>query len=431
VTRVLVVGAGPALGATVAGLLDKGLDVESVPDGATLDEQRTLQADLVVSLLPADQATGLLQRCVVAGRSLVSLSPLAPDGAEQLGSAPEARATVLSGVGLVSGLATLSLAETVEGIRGRGGRIRAVRTYVGHLPAPEALDNPLGHKLASDARDELLLLREGASYREAGRPVEVPSSRLLRHVHVVEIDGHGEFEAYPLGDSSRTLEPAGVAEAATLFYGTFRGLGWCDTLQQFGRLGLLSLEPVETRAGTCAELLRYLVGCTTAEDLASAAARRLGVSRDSGPVWNLQWLGLLSQRPLPTTRIAPLDALAKMMNERLRLRPGERDRVILRHDVVAGWADGRGERHVADLVEYGAKDGQSARDLMLALPAVVASTLLLDGTIGRSGWLRATDACVRRPLLESLARHGVAFRETVAEFRDPRAETGGSTDEAC
>jgi saccharopine dehydrogenase (NADP+, L-glutamate forming) len=430
-TRVLVVGAGPALGAIVAGLLDKGFDVESAPDGGSRDEQRKLTADLVVSLLPAGAATGLLRICAEAGRPVVSLAPLERDGAEQLGTSPDTGATILSGIGLDSGLATLSLAETVEAIRGRSGRVQAVRTYVGHLPAPEALDNPLGHKLARDARDELLLLREGASYREAGRPVEVASTRLLRHVHVVGIDGHGEFEAYPLGDSARTLETAGVAEAATLFYGTLRGLGWCDTLQQFGRLGLLSLEPVETRTGTYAELLRQLVGCTAAEDLASAAARRLGVSRDSGPVWNLQWLGLLSQRPLPATRIAPLDALAKMMSERLRLRPGERDRVILRHDVVAAWADGRGERHVADLVEYGAKDGQSARDLILALLAVVASTLLLDDTIGRSGWLQATDASVRRPLLEGLARHGVAFRETVEEFRDAREGIGGSTHEAC
>jgi saccharopine dehydrogenase-like NADP-dependent oxidoreductase len=415
-SRVLVVGAGPALGSVVAGLIDRGLDVATAQGCGAMGEPGELQADLAISLLPSAEATPLIQAFAQAGRPVVSVCPLEREAAEA-GEQPELTTpTLISDLSLESGLVRISLANTVAGIRSRNGRLDSVRSYVGHLPAPETVDNPLGHKLASDAGEELSRLREPGAYREAGRRVEVPALRALRHVHVVEIEGHGDFEAYPLGDSALTLGSADVAEASTLFHGALRGMGWCDTLYQFGRLGLLSLEPVATRAGTYGELLRVLLGCSAAEDLASAAARKLGLSKDSSAVWSLQWLGLLSQRRLPEARVSPLEALARVMNERLRLRPGERDRLILRHEVVASMPGGTKERHVVELVEYGSNDGQTARERLVALPTVVAASLLLEGEIRVAGRLRATDPGVREPLLESLARHGLAFHETVEEF---------------
>jgi alpha-aminoadipic semialdehyde synthase len=60
---------------------------------------------------------------------------------------------------------------------------------------------------------------------------------------------------------------------------------------------------------------------------------------------------------------------------------GERDLVVLRHEVIARWADGNREFRGINLVSYGDRneDGYSAMSKTVGYPAAIATKMILDG----------------------------------------------------
>ena len=74
--------------------------------------------------------------------------------------------------------------------------------------------------------------------------MKVPPGRLFRDMHLLHVPGAGDFEAYPNRDSLVYLEAYGLGdEVRTVFRGTLRNIGWCDTLHDFVQIGLLDSEP--------------------------------------------------------------------------------------------------------------------------------------------------------------------------------------------
>jgi len=63
---------------------------------------------------------------------------------------------------------------------------------------------------------------------------------------------------------------------------------------------------------------------------------------------------------------------------------GERDMVVLRHEIIAKWADGRREFRGINLVNYGSTPqdggfGYSAMAKTVGYPAAIAAKMVLDG----------------------------------------------------
>ena len=61
--------------------------------------------------------------------------------------------------------------------------------------------------------------------------------------------------------------------------------------------------------------------------------------------------------------------------------PGERDMVIMRHDVGVEWPDRSTETKHIDLVVYGDPNGYSAMAATVGFPTGIAAQMLLDGTL--------------------------------------------------
>ena len=60
---------------------------------------------------------------------------------------------------------------------------------------------------------------------------------------------------------------------------------------------------------------------------------------------------------------------------------GERDIIILRHDVGVQWADGTNEQRNIDLVVYGDPNRYSAMAATVGFPTGIAARMVLDGKI--------------------------------------------------
>lgn len=437
--QVLVLGAGLVTKPLVRYLLDKGYEVLMAtrtvskaekmiaghPNGKAvtlnLEDEGALasmikECDLAVSLVPFSFHPVVAKHCIANRKQMVTTSYVSEEMQALDGEAKAAGVTVLNEIGVDPGIDHMSAMRIIDDVRSRGGRIVAFKSYCGGLPAPEASDNPFGYKFSWAPRGVLLASRNSAQYLLNGRKVEVPAERLFRDMHVLQVEGHGDYEAYPNRDSLGYIDVYGLEEIQTMYRGTLRNMGWCDTLYSFGRLGLLSLDEVDVKGKTYAEFMRRLVGCSPGDDLRVAAAKRLGIPPDALPAWNLHWLGMFSDRKFTVDRISPLDALGELMFEKLAYRPGERDMIVLFHDFRAEFPGGKRERIISRMIDYGIPGGDSSMSRTVSLPAAIGVHMILTGRITATGVLRPVTADVYNPVLDELATLKIACHESTEAF---------------
>jgi len=437
--RVLVLGAGLVARPLVRYLLEKGYQVTMAsrtvskaeamiaghPAGKALalnvqDEtvlaQLIKDCDLAVSLVPYTFHPVVAKHCIASKKHMVTTSYVSAAMQELDGAAKKAGVTILNEIGVDPGIDHMSAMRIIDDVRKRGGRIVSFRSYCGGLPAPEANDNPFGYKFSWAPRGVLLAGRNSAMYLMDGRKVEIPSHRLFRDMHILAVPDQGDYEAYPNRDSISYIDVYGLQGIQTMYRGTLRNMGWCDCLFNFGKLGLLSLDEIDARGKTYADMMRNLAGASGSEDLAAATARKLGIPKESYPIRNLEWLGMFSSRKLEAERISPLDAMGDLMYEKLAFRPGERDMIVLFHDFRAELPDGKKERIVSELVDYGIPRGDSSMSRTVSLPAAIGVDMILTGRITATGVLRPVTPNIYNPVLNELARLNISCKERTEAF---------------
>ncbi|SPF38921.1 Saccharopine dehydrogenase [Candidatus Sulfotelmatobacter kueseliae] len=437
--RVLVLGAGLVAKPLVRYLLDKGYQVTMAsrtaskaeamiaghPAGKALalnvqDEavlaQLIKECDLAVSLVPYMFHPVVAKHCIVNRKHMVTTSYVSAAMQEQDAAAKKAGVTILNEIGVDPGIDHMSAMRIIDSVRNRGGRIVAFRSYCGGLPAPEANDNPFGYKFSWAPRGVLLAGRNNAMYLMDGRKVDVPSHRLFRDMHILSVPGQGDYEAYPNRDSISYIDVYGLQGIQTIFRGTLRNMGWCDCLYNFGKLGLLGLDEFDARGKTYADMMRNLAGASQSEDVVAATAKKLGIPKESYPIRNLEWLGMFSSRKLGAERISPLDSMGDLMYEKLAFRPGERDMIVLFHDFRAEFPDGKKERIVSELIDYGIPNGDSSMSRTVSLPAAIGVDMILTGRINATGVLRPVTPNIYNPVLNELAQLKIECKERTETF---------------
>jgi alpha-aminoadipic semialdehyde synthase len=437
--RVLVLGAGLVAKPLVRYLLDKGYQVTMAsrtaskaeamiaghPNGKALAlnvENETVLAqlikdcDLAVSLVPYTFHPVVAKHCIANRKHMVTTSYVSPAMQEQDGTAKEAAVTILNEIGVDPGIDHMSAMRIIDDVRRRGGRIVSFRSYCGGLPAPEANDNPFGYKFSWAPRGVLLAGRNSAMYLRDGRKVEVPNQRLFHDMHILSIPDQGDYEAYPNRDSISYIDVYGLQGIQTIYRGTLRNMGWCDSMYNFDKLGLFSLDEIDARGKTYADMMRTLAGASAGDDLAVATAHKLGIPNESYPIRNLEWLGMFSDRSLGAERISPLDAMGNLMYEKLAFRPGERDMIVLFHDFRAEFPGGKRERIISQLIDYGIPSGDSSMSRTVSLPAAIGVDMILTGRISESGVLRPVTPNIYNPVLNELAKLNIACKERTETF---------------
>lgn len=125
---------------------------------------------------------------------------------------------------------------------------------------------------------------------------------------------------------------------------------------------------------------------------------------------------MFSDRQFQVSRTTPLDALGELMFEKLAFRPGERDMIVLHHDFRVEFPDGRRERTISQLIDFGVPGGDTSMSRTVSLPAAIAVDLILTGRIRRTGVLRPITPDIYDPVLEGLSAFHIACREKTEAF---------------
>jgi len=435
--KVLVFGAGMVAGAHVRYLLDqpdfyvtvasrtvskaqelvkghpRGTAVAVNSDDEAALEALIREADLAVSLLPYAYHPIVARLCVKHRVHMVTTSYVKQAMADLDAAAREAGVILLNEVGVDPGIDHMTAMRVIHRIQRNGGKVARFISWCGGLPAPEANTNPFGYKFSWSPRGVLLAGKNPAHYLWDGKEVTIAGGTLFDHYWTVPVEVEGkltDFEGYPNRDSLPYMETYGITGARTMFRGTLRNPGWCQTLRKIADLGLLDEAPLEGAAGlTFAQLTARLI-CSR-DELRSDLAAFLHIPADSPVIDNLAWLGLLGDDALPAGQTAPIDILTARMLEKMPYAAGERDMLILRHEFLAEYPS-HAERITSTMVDFGIPNGDTSMARTVGLPAAIGVKLILTGKIALTGVQIPVVPEIYEPVLNELEAQGIRFVET-------------------
>ncbi|MCK4600686.1 saccharopine dehydrogenase NADP-binding domain-containing protein [Candidatus Bipolaricaulota bacterium] len=432
--KVLVLGAGLVAGPLVRYLLDQeGFQVKvasrtlkkaerligeaknGIAQQLDVSEQETLErligeADLSISLLPYLYHPLVAKLCIEHTKHMVTASYVKDEMRALDAGAKKAGVILLNEIGVDPGIDHMSAMQVIDQIKASGGELVSFSSYCGGLPAPEANDNPFGYKFSWSPRGVVLAGKNSACYLKDGKVVDIPGEELFTNHWSVTIEGLGTLEGYPNRDAIPYIKTYGISGVKGMFRGTLRYPGWCETMNKIAELGFLDEAERDGLVGlTFRGLTAVLIG-SSGEDLKTDLAAFLNLDVDSPAISNMEWLGLLSDDPLPQGAKSPLDVLATRMLDKMHYAPFERDMLVMQHEFISCYSD-RTQKTTSTLIDYGIPYGDSSMSRLVGLPAAIAAKLILLGEIDLVGVQVPVVSEIYDPVLAELAQMGVEFTE--------------------
>lgn len=384
----------------------------NVTDDSLL-ERLVSESDLTVSLLPYIHHVKIAKLCIKHKKHLITTSYVSDEMRALDKKAKDAGIVLLNECGLDPGIDHMSAMRVIHEVENNNGKIISFKSTTGALPSFETNNNPFGYKFSWSPRGVLLASRNAAKWLENGKKITIPGEQLFENYTLQDVPGVGTFENYPNRDSIYYKDIYSLKDAKTVYRGTFRMTGWCETLRKIVALGWLNKNPVKNFKGkTYGDLTRFLVGVKEKDDLIKETAKFLNLDTYSTVIKRLEWLGLFSDIKLPEDRDNPLDYLNVLTISKMRLNKKERDMVVMHHEFVAEYPSKK-EYITSTLVNYGIPYGDSAISRTVALPAAISVKMILHGQIELTGVHIPVIPDIYNPLLDDLREMGIKFSEKI------------------
>ena len=242
--------------------------------------------------------------------------------------------------------------------------------------------------------------------------VGTPGEQLFENYSIEDVPGAGSFENYPNRNSVPYKEIYGLKNAKTVYRGTFRMTGWCETMRSVVALDWLNDKPVKGFKGkTYADMTKFLTKAKPGEDAAKATARFLGMKPYSAVMKRLGWLGLYSDKQLPKDKDNPLDYMNVLTLEKMSMDKGDIDMIVMNHEFIAEYNDGKREFLTSTLIDYGVPGEDTSIARTVSLPAAIAVRMILEKKITKPGVLIPVYPEIYEPILDELEEMGIKFVE--------------------
>lgn len=435
---VLVLGAGRVSAPCVDYLVRKGNCKTVVVDTSTDNLKRiseffpsveTVAADAVavapklidehspavlIYLLPSEFVPQISELCI--SKKVNMVHPIYEDArSAKLGSAvADAGLVFVSELGLDPGIDHLSAAKAIDEIHARGWKVDSFRSLCGALPALDANNNPWGYKLSWSPASLIGASKRTARFYEDGEEIYWPDGETYEHAYLADIAGI-TFEVYANADSIPYREGYGIPEARSIYRGTLRHPGWCETICYLNQIKYFDTDLQDAKGLTFAQFSARQAGGSG--DPKEVFCKRFGLRPWSAFIMRVEWLGLFDDRPLPFDRASARDIVALLFDKKLVFTPEERDLVVLCDDIVAVAPDGKKHLHRSLLVDYGIPGKWSSIAKTTGVPPAIAARFILEGKIKTPGLHKPTKKEIYDPVLEELAAEGIVLENSETEIR--------------
>lgn len=381
----------------------------TMEDEVMLDRLVT-EYDLTVSLLPYKFHAGVAKVCLRHKKPLVTTSYVQPEMQAMEKDVKNAGVMFLNEIGLDPGIDHMSAMKIIDHIHNGGGAVDEFYSICGALPAPEAADNPLRYKFSWSPKGVVSASRNSALYLKNGKRVFIEPVNLFKDIFEVDFPGVGKLEVYPNRDSISYKDIYGIPEAQTMYRGTFRFKGWCETLDLMKSIKILDDDERDYSGMTFAGFLAERAGLKTS-DILEGLCKKTGLLKTSTGIIALEWLGFFSDKDMGYKVTTPFEITSDIMISKMALADHERDMVVLQHLFHASYPGGRKETIKSSMLDFGTPATNTSIARTVALPAAIAIKLILEGKISLAGVFRPVIPQIYVPVLKGLEKLNIKMNE--------------------
>lgn len=377
-----------------------------------IDELSALikENDIIVSLLPWVHHQKVADLCLELNKHMATTSYVSADMLKLDSAVREKGLLFLNEIGVDPGIDHMSAMKIINMVSDEGGKVIHFYSNTGGLPAPDDNDNPFGYKFSWSPKGVVLASRNSARWLENGKIVEISAEDLFVNYLVESIEGlEGKYEVYANRDSVPYKDLYGLENALTVKRGTYRNIGWCDTLKKMVDLGLIDETPVN-RGSTFKQMIAQLVNAGDNDDIIAKAAKKVDLPVDHEIMKRLEWLGLFSDDVIPDYDNV-LDVLSQLMQDRLYYAEGEKDMIAMQHKFTIENSDGSQDLITSTLIDYGIPNGDSSMAKTVSLPLGICVRMMAEGKINLTGVQIPNVPEVYEPVLDELDTLGIKMSE--------------------
>jgi saccharopine dehydrogenase (NADP+, L-glutamate forming) len=374
----------------------------------------TAKVDLVCSLLPYTYHVKAAKVAIKHKKHFCTTSYISNEMKALEKEAKKAGVLLLNECGVDPGIDHMSAMQIINRVHHDGGKINSFTSFTGGLPAPDDNNNPYGYKLSWSPRGVLLAGRNDAHFLKDGKEVTILGADLFQNYELMEVPGMGTFEGYPNRDSMSYIDIYNIPETKTMLRGTYRNIGWCETLDKIADLGLLDIEERSLDNMTYAAMMKELTSAGSG-NIKNAVAKFCEINNDHPVISRLEWLGLFDEVKIPSGINTRLDALCHLFENKMQYAPGERDMLVMHHEFIVEYKNKK-QKITSTLIDYGIPHGDSSMSRTVALPVAIASKMILEGKINLTGVHRPIISELYEPILKELANLGISLNEVTIDL---------------
>lgn len=432
--KILILGAGMVVRPMVSYLLDKGYHVTIAsrtkekadklinghPNGLslgwTVNEEEALDRliqdhDLTVSLLPYAFHVMVAKKCIMYKKNMVTTSYVKPEMKALDKEARKAGIIILNELGVDPGIDHMSAMRIIDYIHEKNGNVEEFYSFTGALVAPEVEKNPFNYKFTWAPKGVVMAGNNDGNYLEKGEEIYVPTEDLFKNPIKVEFPEVGQLEVYPNRDSLPYQELYGIPEAKSIFRGTFRYSKWCEIMDAFKSLNLLSYDKLSLNGASYADFIAHMIGADNSHGIKEKVAEKLNTSIEADPIKAMEWIGLFGEDRIGKGQESSFDIVSDLMISKMMIGEDERDMVAMQHTFHAKYDDGSEEMITSEMLDFGTLRTDTSIARTVALPAACGVEMILEGEITLSGVHIPVLPEIYNPILDSLEKMGIKMKE--------------------
>lgn len=379
-------------------------------DNEAQKEKEIQNADVVISMLPASMHHLVANSCVKNKKHMLTASYVSPEMKSFDADAKEAGIAILNELGVDPGIDHMSAMKVINEIRETGGKLLSFSSSTGGLVAPEYDNNPWNYKFTWNPRNVVLAGQGVSKYKESGKVKYIPYHKLYSRLQKTSVLEYGEFEIYANRDSLGYIDTYNLGDIPTMFRGTMRRPGYCESWNVFVQLGATDNTYIieDSEDITYKEFINTFLQYDEKAKVESKLASYLNIAEDSEIMNKLKWLGLFEDTKVGLKKATPAQILQKILVDKWSLDSEDKDMIAMQHQFIYT-KDNQKKKITSSLVVFGKNTIETAMAITVGIPVAIATKLLLTGKINVTGVHVPVTKNLYEPILAELEEYGIKF----------------------
>jgi len=379
-----------------------------------------INADIVISMLPARFHIEVAKDCLVFNKNMVTASYVSKD-MEELNEEVTAKGlTFMNEIGVDPGIDHMSAMKVIDEIKEKGGKMLMFESFTGGLVAPESDNNLWNYKFTWNPRNVVVAGQGGAAeFIQEGKYKYIPYQRLFRRTEFLEVPGYGKFEGLANRNSLAYRSVYGLEDIPTIYRGTLRRVGFSRAWNVFVQLGMTddSYHLQNTENMSYREFVNSFLPYTPHDSVELKLRLAMKIEQDD-LLWDkLVELDLFNaNKKIGLKNATPAQALQKILEEKWTLQPEDKDMIVMYHK-FGFELNGEQKQIDSTMVSIGENQKYTAMAKTVGIPVGIACLKILNKEITMPGVLRPIHKEIYQPILKELEEYNIVFNEQEKAYK--------------